>query len=86
MKVVALGKIAQNKLCNLSPGVCFKEIDSQLIVQPTVYMKINLEEKKSVYSGTAVELETGNLVDLHPSTRVQIFQDACIVLDPIDRS
>ena len=66
--------------------MCFKEIDSHLVVQPKVYIKIKSTQNKDAYSGEAVELETGEIVSLHPSTRVQIFQDACIVLDPIDRN
>lgn len=85
MKVVALGKVAQNKLCNLSPGIPFKIIDSDLTVKSEIYMKI-CAEKNHRYTGCCVNLETGLLTEVPPSTRVQIFQDACIVLDPIDRS
>jgi hypothetical protein len=87
MKVVALGKISQNKFCNLSPGTVFSLMDSDMTVHPEIYIKVEADINKS-QSILAVELTTGRTIGIlqfHTSTRCKIYQDACVVLDPIDR-
>lgn len=88
MKVIAIGKISHNKFCNLSPGTVFSLLTSELEVKPEIYMKLETDPRKD-QSVLAVELTTGKcigILEFHTSTRCKIYQDACIVLDPIDRS
>ena len=88
MKIIAMGKIEQNKFCNLSPGTVFSFIGSDMILKPELYMKLDMDPKKD-QSVLAVELTTGKCIGIlqfHTSSRCKIFQDACVVLDPIDRS
>jgi len=87
MKVMALGKISQNKFCNLSPGTVFSFINSEMAVEPEIYMKLVVDPTKSQHV-LAVNLITGECIGalkFHGSQRCKIYQDACVVLDPIDR-
>jgi hypothetical protein len=87
MKVIALGKIAQSKFCNLSAGTVFSYINENMEVEPEIYIKVI--RKAAPTAGefvTTVDLRTGEqTVPRHTSQRCKIYQDACIVLDPIDR-
>lgn len=87
MKVIALGKIAQNKFCNLSAGTVFSYINENLEVEPEVYIKVirKLSPNADEFV-TVVDLRTGEqTAPRHTSQRCKIYQAACIVLDPIDR-
>lgn len=85
MKVITLGKIAQNKLCNIHSGVVFSPLNEHLEVSSDIYMTVLVDETKVKYNGDCVDLRTGKMTKFHPSTRVKIYQDAAIILDPIDK-
>lgn len=84
MKILALGKICQNKFCNLSGGTVFSFLNEHLEVGSDVFIKVVEDNPDISY---ALNLKTGTVLrNFHTSVRCKIYPDAAVVLDPIDRS